>query len=231
MNVVQKLSPPRSLEDFDLDEGAISKIVKHAHSERERLSEHAPSNARGSTFYYWVVSGIREQLLTLGGGWAKNSMNGLEVIDHAEKHVRIAYVSAEGTSGEDMKSSPRGPMSVAAAEKNGQLRLLSTKYFDQTHTRKVHAGALNPDFETWFIAIERDDGVYRVVLALPTDTEGGRFMKWEQRIRIADIALDSEPKNDAVESSSAVATTTPAKPKRRQKTAPTNDFTETNSKK
>jgi hypothetical protein len=225
MTVIQPALQGNTPEDFDLDGAAITKIVKHAHSERERLSEHAPSNAGGSTFYYWIVSGIREHLLALGRGWAKRNVNGLEVIEHKDQRLRIAYVSAEGTSDEVMKSSPRGPMSVAAAEKNGQLRLLSANYYEQTRTRAVHPAAFSYGFKTWFIAIERDGGIYRVVLALPTETEGGRFVSWEHRIHIADVALDSEPKNDAVESSPAAEATTPPKPKRRQKAAPANDVT------
>jgi hypothetical protein len=227
MKLVQKPPPANSLANFDLDDAAIAKIVKHAHSERKRLTDNAPSNARGSTFYYWIVSGIREYLLGLGRGWQKRNVNGLEVVEHAAKHIRIAYVSAEGASGDAMKSSPRGPMSVAAAEKNGQLRLLPASYFEQTRTRTVHPSMFAVGFKTWFIAIEPDNGVYRVVLALPTEAESGRFVNWETRIRIADVAIDSEPKNDAVEPSAAVETTTPATPKRRQKAAPASDITKT----
>jgi hypothetical protein len=234
MNVVRKRPPANSLADFDLDDAAIATIVKNAHSERRRLTGNAPSNARGSTFYFWIVSGLREHLLGLGRGWAKGCVQGLEVVEHKEKRIRLAYVAAEGASGPEMTSSPRGPMSVAAAERNGQLRLFAVSDSEQPRTIAGHPAMSAAGFKTWFLAIEPNDGVYRLALALPTETEvnSGRFVTWAEHIPIADVAIDSEPNNHVVEPSAPLEATTPPKPKRRRrgplaKASPVSDLTET----
>lgn len=214
--LLHKPPPEKTLADFDLDDEAVATITKYAHSERERVSEFAPSNARGSTFYFALVAGIREHLVVAAKGWAKRNHRGLEVVENAEKGIRIAYVATTGTDGEHMKSSRRGPMSMAAAHGNEQLLLAyPANTFESTGTRKTLPTSL-PTFETWFLAVERVGDSYVAALALPTEADGSRFTSWEQRLSIATIPLDSEP-NDAALVATALSPDKTAPPKARRK--------------
>ncbi len=214
-------TPPKakSLADFDLDDIAVANIVKLAHSERMRVSTFAPSNAPGMTFYNWFVSGLRRHLVMLGRDWKKKNVNGLEVVEHEKKRIRIAYVSAANTADEHMTSSRRGPVSLEAAAVNGQMSLLPAEWLGQTRAKKTKAMGAETrpsDFETWFIAIEDASTCYRVALALPVETVGGRFVEWEHKIRLADVSLDSEPKDDAIRPAPAETTAAPRATRKKQ---------------
>lgn len=214
--VLHKPPPAKTLADFDLDDETIAKSTKYAHSERERVSDFAPSNARGSIFYFALVGAIREHLVVAAKGWAKRNHNGLEVVESAEKGIRVAYVATTGTESEHMKSSPRGPMSIAAAHGNEQLLLdYPANTFESTGTRRKLPTS-TPSFETWFLAVERVGDCYLAALALPTEADGGRFTNWEQKIPIATIPLDSEPNDDAITPTAPPRETT-APPKARRK--------------
>lgn len=220
--VIQLPTSAKTLADFDLDDETIANAVRHAHSERERVSDFAPSNARGGTFYFQFVAFIREHLVMKAKGWVKRSQNGLEIVEHAGKRLRIGYLSASGTDSDEMTSSPRGPMSFAASKANGQMLLgFPANAFETTGTRKAPRVGKNDGFETWFLAIEPVGDFYMAVLALPTDEDGKRFTHWEQKISIATIKLDSEPNDGAIAPAADVEATAPPKAKRKKK--PSND--------
>ncbi len=202
----------RTLADFDLTDEALAKITRDAHAERMRLSPNAPKNAAGTTFYIWFVSLLRDYLVGIGNGWVTRTVNGLEVVEHAERRVRIAYVVAESQDGE-LVSSHRGPVSLAAAAKNGQTVLFTAEQLaPQPRVRELRAQ--EPVFQTWFVAVNRAEGLYLLELALPTEQEGSRFTSWAEQLPIAEVRLDTEPKLDETEAA-ASATAVP-KPKRKR---------------
>jgi hypothetical protein len=193
--------------------------VKHAHAERERVSAFAPINARGTRFYDAFVAAMREHLVMSGCGWTMRCINGLEVVEHKEKRIRIAYLSVSGTSGEHMTSSPRGPVSITAAATNQQLLLLAAPWLEPTKTLAAKVRRLKSAFETWFLGIEFIVDRYQIVLALPKEpeNEGVRFVDWENCIRAADVPIDSEPKDDALPPPPPAETVAPPKVTRKIK--------------
>lgn len=208
--------PPSSpLARFDLSPEAFAQIVRGAHAERTRLSVYAPKNASGLVFYIWFVSLLRAHLIGLNRGWEERTIDGLEVIENSSLGVRIAYVLAE-TIDDVLITSYRGPISLAAADRNGQLSLLSSAYREPQPRERT--GDVRPivQCETWFVAVCPMAGAYRLELALPTDHVNGRFTEWRERIAVGEVSLDSEPTLDAVIDVAPAAVVTKPKPKRKK---------------
>jgi hypothetical protein len=67
--------------------------------------------------------------------------------------------------------------------------------------------------QSWFLIVFKSANVYRLELALPITCSDGQFVDWGERVFIDEIALDSEPKLDAVQSPLPQA---PPKPRRRK---------------
>ena len=216
MKLVQKTPPAkpdpkapralRTLADFGLTAEAIAAFVKGAHGERARLGPFFPKNARGTTFYFWFVALLRRFLVTKRVGWEEHTEHGLELVQHAEKKIRIGYVSADAATGtaDEPKSRKRGKASIVVAARNAQMVLP----FDPRFLGVRAKG----DYETWFVLVHRATEGYRLELGLPVEVRERRFAGWQQRISIGDVPLDTEPMLDNVE---PPPPQTPPMPKRR----------------
>jgi hypothetical protein len=214
MYLIKKRSSAKTLADFELDDASIAQIVADAHVARQALSPFAPRNAGGLTFYFEVITGLRRCLVTRGSGWKAKTLNGLEVVEHRERKLRIGYVMADdgtGVEGRKLKSARRrGRASLSAVAQNMQLCLgFPPQYLSGNMSPSTSSEVA---MESWFLAVFHGTDGYRIELGLPIRCEDGHFAGWAQRIPISDVGFDSEPKFDE-----PTVATPQAKPRARKK--------------
>lgn len=184
----------KSLDDFDLTPEALALIIGTAHAERARLGPLFPANARGLTFYFHVINGLREHLLRRQSGWKVSTDHGLEFVEHEQKNVRLGYVLGDAGTGsaddEPRSMRRRGAASLHVAAQNMQMLLTFPEEY--LSGRKPTPN----DAETWFLVVNRGVRAYQLEIALPVSVEDRFFVGWSQRILIGELPLDTEPKFD-----------------------------------
>lgn len=194
MKSIHSIQPESiKLADFDLTPEAVRKIIEDAHRAAADIDEYCPANARGLTFYFHVVGGLRRFLLKATPNWKKKVVNGLEFVENKLKGIRIGYVSGDegtGASNSTLKSRVRGASSFDVVAVNSQLRLAFPASYFESSSRK------GEDFESWFLVVCREAMGYQIELALPVTMDGKRFVGWERRIVLGEVSLNSEPKLD-----------------------------------
>lgn len=172
-----------------LDQEQLLHAARRWHFSWSNFTPNHPPVGIGISAWTEAVAALREQLLPLG--WTRSDERNYALVFDPERSMAINVATGDaGTGRIDAVPSNKAPKGVSTADAisiNQQQLELDLPVPDVPHIR----GEDGPI--TWFLLLHRSDTEIRSELSLPSAmSPDGRITRWQERIILSPIALDTE---------------------------------------
>jgi hypothetical protein len=172
-----------------LEQEQLLHAARRWHFSWSNFTPNHPPVGIGISAWTEAVAALREQLLAIG--WTRSDERNYALVFDPKRSMAINIATGDaGTGRTDSLPSNKAPKGVSTADAisvNQQQLELDLPVPDVPHVR----GEDGP--MTWFLLLHRDDREIRSELLLPSAmSPDGRITRWQERIILSVIPLDTE---------------------------------------
>lgn len=175
-------SARQRLRSLWLDPEGLADVIRRGERARAEETDYDAQTYGGNVAYYARVRALRETYCPRS--WTPLVLNGLELIQSADKKIGIITRSGDSGVGDKfaLKPQPSGKVGGGAAVVVGQNpRLFAAEWFASSKRGE------RPKFEVWMLLVNYSEAVVKAELSLPTAIDDEKVDDWIERILLPDF--------------------------------------------